>query len=82
MEVDVDLARDSIAFSLPFVEDSEGEVGSKTEGGNTNSSSSGINCLARFVVEVRLFITLRPGVMELGNRLGEGEEGPAPADAG
>jgi len=79
IEVEVDRPRDSTAFSLPLLV-GEAAVGSSTEGGNCNSSSSGRYCLARLGVDVRLFITLRPGVIDSGNRFGEGEEGPAPAE--
>ena len=43
-EVDVDLARDSVAFSLPLPEVGGDEIGSTTEGGSCNTSSSGKYC--------------------------------------
>jgi hypothetical protein len=43
-DVDVDLARDSVAFSFPLLEVGDDEIGSMTEGGNCNTSSSGRYC--------------------------------------
>lgn len=80
-DVEVDRPRDSTAFSLPLAVGEIDEIGSNSaEGGNCNSSSSGRYCLARLGVDVRLFITFRPGVMDSGRRFGDGDEGPAPAE--